>query len=349
MVNNLDRAATIGDSISLELLTSNVKLPPLPANGEKLLTMTQQPVDEIDIMTFARLVEVDPGLFASVMQLANSPYYGGVEKIISLRAAITRIGLTEAINAISLYFFQKMLPEFPDVAGFSSRDYWAHSWACAIANRRLGHPNLEMDALPGELYIAGLLHGMGKMMMAIHYPDEFAKCVKMVKKYKKPLYKVEQDVFGTTDAFVASKMMEVWNIPEKICAGVAFYQMPESAPAEYRHIAGLTQLAYGIAAMSGIGSCGDGHFMDITSMYVCQQSDLKIFKKEIRDKVIHEISVTIGERAEEVTGMTSNPSNIESDVSKEVKQKKKSTESIPVNKTEKTGLFSRIIKFFGLT
>ncbi len=163
---------------------------------------------------------------------------------------------------------------------------------------------------------------MGKMMMAIHYPDKFAKCVALVRQYQKPLYKVEQDVFGTTDAFVASKMMEVWNFPEKICAGVAFYQMPESAPDEYRHMAGLTQLAYGIAAMSGIGSCGDTNSMDIISMYVCQQPDLKIFQKKIRDRVIQEIFAAIGERVEDVTGMASNPSKIESGVSEELKQKK---------------------------
>ena len=44
MENNLTGETTIGDSISLELLTSNVKLPPLPANGEKLLEMTRHPV-----------------------------------------------------------------------------------------------------------------------------------------------------------------------------------------------------------------------------------------------------------------------------------------------------------------
>ncbi len=158
---------------------------------------------------------------------------------------------------------------------------------------------------------------------------------------------MEQDVFRTTDAFVTSKMMVVWKLPEKICAAVAFYQIPESAPAEYRQIAGLTQLAYGIAAMSGIGNCGDANSMDISSMYVCQQPDLKSFQKKIRDKVIQEIFATIGERAEYVTGMASNPSKIESDISEELKQKKNSPESVPVNETEKTGLFSSIRKFFG--
>ncbi len=39
MDNNLAGEKTIGDSMSLEILTSRIKLPPLPTNGIKLLDM----------------------------------------------------------------------------------------------------------------------------------------------------------------------------------------------------------------------------------------------------------------------------------------------------------------------
>ena len=303
MKNNLRAEKTIGDSIALDILTSSVKLPPLPTNGTKLLSIAQQPMDRIDITSFARLVEKDPGLFTRVLQLANSPYYGGMEKIISLRAAITRIGLKEAINSICLYFFQDMLPKFPGITGFSSKDYWAYSWACALANRRLGHPNLGMDILPGELYLTGLLHGIGKLLMAIHYPNEFSSCLTRARQLKQPLYKIELEEFGTTDAYVASKVMEVWNLPANICAGVAFYQMPESAPAEYQNIAGLTQLAYGISGISGIGSSGDGVLMDLSSTYICQQFNLQISRKKIRENLVQEIITSLDEKSESVMGL----------------------------------------------
>ena len=113
--------------------------------------------------------------------MANSPFYSEVEKIVSLRAAITRIGLLEIVNSVCLHFFQNILPKFPDIEGLSYNDFWTHSWACAVANRRLGHPNLGMDVLPGELYLSGLLHGIGKLLLAIHYPIEFSGCVKKAK------------------------------------------------------------------------------------------------------------------------------------------------------------------------
>ncbi|MCK5163322.1 MAG: HDOD domain-containing protein [Desulfobacula sp.] len=345
MKNNLMGEKTISDGMSLEILISRVKLPPLPTNGAKLLDMAQQPMDEIDISSFAKLVEMDPGLFASVLQLANSPYYSGVDGIISMRAAITRIGLTETINSICLYFFQKMLPKLPAIEGFSSREYWAYSWACAMANRRLGHPNLGMGVLPGELYIAGLLHGMGKLLIAIHYPNEFSKCVIKARDFKQPLYKIEQDVFGTTDAFVASKIMEAWNLPANICTGVAFHQMPESAPDEYKEIAGLTQFAYCIAAMSGIGKSGDGLLMDLSSTYIYQQSNLQISREETREKIIREIIESLEKKSESVTGLSSKSSTRTPD-KEDIGKEKSPAKKRALPKTKK-GFFARIRSLLG--
>ncbi|MCP3873780.1 MAG: HDOD domain-containing protein [Desulfobacteraceae bacterium] len=305
MKNNLLGEKTIADSISLEILTSNIKLPPIPANGAKLLEMVQQPMDKIDISAFAKLVEADPGLLAKVLQMANSPYYSAMDEIVSLKAAITRIGLSEAIQSVSLFFFQKMLPKFPSIEGFSSKEYWAFSWSCAIANRRLGHPNLGMSVLPGELYITGLLHGMGKLLIALHYPHEFSKCVKRARDHKQPLYKVEQDVFGTTDAFIASKIMESWNLPANICAGVAFHQMPGKAPVKYRSIAALTQYAYCLAVQSGIGHSGDGSIKKLSATYVCKHPKLKAFKGDRQEKLAEEILTSLEEKSESVTGVSS--------------------------------------------
>lgn len=346
MENNTITEKTIGDSISLEILTSDIKLPPLPTNGEKLLAMAQMPMDEIDVSSFTKLVETDPGLFTSVLKLANSPYYSGASEIISVRSAITRIGLSETINSICLYFFQKMLPKLPDIEGFSSKDYWAYSWACALANRRLGHPNLEMNVLPGELYITGLLHGMGKLLLAIHYPNEFSKCVKRAADLKEPLYRMERDVFGTTDSLVASRIMKAWNLPESVCAGVAHYQKPEAAPAQYRKIAGLTQFSYCIAAMSGIGKSGDGCVMDISSTYVYGQSNLQISRKNVQDEVIAEILESLEKKSEGVTGIPSK-SQDKAPLKEETRKKTVSGKKSSLPEQEKKGFFAKIMSFFG--
>ncbi len=340
----------VANAIALEILTSGIKLPPLPAAGTRLLEMTQKSLDKIDISSFAALVETDPGLLSKVLQLANSPYYGSVNKIVGLRKAIIRIGLDEAINSVCLYFFQKMIPKIPAIDGFSVKEYWAHSWACAMANRRLGHPNLLMDAIPGELYIAGLLHGIGKLILAIHNPWEFSKCIAKAKNLKLPLHEVEMDIFGTTDALLTAKIMEMWNFPEAICAAVAFYNNPESAPEAYREIAGLTQFAYFIAGISEIGNSGDGILMDIRSVWICKQPGLKFNEAETQQFLVQEIMLTLEEKSESTTGVAPKRDCLWEHAEKNHAGKAARGNSTFVNhrpRQEKKGFFARIFGFFG--
>ena len=302
--NSLIGEKTIAFSIAQEILTTSVNIPTIPANAKKILAIVRQSNDQIDIPLLVKLVESDPGLFTRILQLANSPLYTEVEKIVSLRAAITRIGLVEIVSSVCLYFFQKMLPRFPDIKGFSYDDFWSYSFACAVANRRLGHPNLGMGVLPGELYMTGMLHGMGKLLLAIHFPSEFSKCLKKAHDFKCPLYQVEKDVFGTTDALVASNVLKTWHLPPSVCEGVAFHQMPQLAPPEHLIIAGLTQFAYSIAGVSGLGCNGDGIDQDLASTYFGQLPKLKISKPEVQEKLVREILDSLGDNSESFTPVT---------------------------------------------
>lgn len=299
--NSLIGEKTIAFSIAQEILTTSVNIPTIPANTKKILAIVRQPNDQIDIPLLVKLVESDPGLFTRILQLANSPFYTEVEKIVSLRSAITRIGLIEIVSSVCLHFFQKMLPRFPDIKGFSYDDFWSYSFACAVANRRLGHPNLEMGVLPGELYMTGMLHGMGKLLLAIHFPNEFSKCLQKAQDFKCPLYQVEKDLFGTTDALVASNVLKTWHLPPSICEGVAFHQMPQMAPPEHLIVAGLTQFAYTIAGLSGLGRNGDGRNLDLASTYFGQLPKLKISKPDVQKKLVREILDSLGESGESIT------------------------------------------------
>jgi len=301
MDNRLVGEKTIAFSIAQEILTTSINLPTIPANATKIIAIVRQPSDQIDIPLFVKLVESDPGLFTRILQLANSPFYSEIDKIVSLRSAITRIGLIEIVNSVCLYFFQKMLPKFPDLEGFSYDDFWSHSWACAVANRRLGHPNLEMGVLPGDLYMTGMLHGIGKLLVAIHYPNEFSQCLRKAREFKYPLHQVEKDVFGTTDALVAANVLKSWNLPTNVCEGVAFHQMPELAPPEHRIIAGLTQFAYVIAGQSEVGCTGDGITMDLPSTYFGQLPKLKISRPEVQENLVKEILASLEGKTENIT------------------------------------------------
>lgn len=270
----------IANIIAQEILDSGIKIPSLPASAERLMAMAQLPLDQIDINLLVKLIQSDPVLFAQIINLANSSYYSTGMEITGLRSAIMRIGLTETFNALHMYLFKNTLPVFPQLNGFSDKEYWEESWACAIANRRLGDPRLMVEALPGELYIAGLLQGIGKLILAVYDPKAFDKCIEITRSTGQPLEEAEFKIFRTTGALVANKILESWHLPARICAAVGYWQSPGSAKPEYRKIAALTQFACSIVRMSGlVGTCEgmehsspDSFLADLSNTYILKNS-----------------------------------------------------------------------------
>lgn len=328
---------TIANAIALDILNSKLEIPPMPANGPKLMSLIRKPIDDIQVGDFVQIIDSDPGLLSMILQLANSVYFKGVDEVYSLRSAIARIGLQETIDAANLYFFRRMFPKIPEIKGFQAQEYWAFSWACANAARRLGHPNLGMDVNPGELYIAGLLHGIGKLILAIQYPSEFSKCIQTAARLKLSVHAVELDEFGTTDTNIASTLFGIWHIPSRVCTGVEFYQNPDLAPEKDRNIAALIQFAYAVASMSGLGKNGDGCVTSLESTWIARQSGLPLSRKEVQDAVIKEIQASLEEKSESITGIAPQKQEAVSDSSK-----LKPTKANP----SKTGFFAWIRSLF---
>ncbi len=289
MNDTLVSEKTISLSLAQDIMSTSVDIPSIPGNVRKIFNMTRLPESQVHIPELARLVESDPGLFSRLLLLANSPLYAEMGKISTPRAAITRIGIQETVNSVCLHFLRKMLPKFPDIESFSYADYWSFSWGCAVANRRLGHPNLELDVLSGDLYMAGILSGMGKLLLAIHFPHEFAKCIETAKRLECPLYQAEKEILGTTDGLVASQVLKRWHLPPATCEAVAFYREPEKADPKYQLMAGLTQFAYSIAQLSGVGTSGDGCVQQLSQTFLGQKKELKLSQPNIQDALVKEI------------------------------------------------------------
>ncbi len=329
----------------LKIFESGISLPPLPGAGSQLLAFSQQPINEIDVTAFAKLVESDPALCAKVLQLANSSYYGTINKIISLRQAIMHIGLEEMLNAVYLFFCQNSLPKLPIMEGFSGKDYWAHSWACAIANRMLGRPDFLIKTLPGELYIAGLLHGIGKLILAIYRPDDFLQCIRNSREFGQPLAIAEKEIFGTTDSQIAYEIMKSWNLPTNICAAAKFYQTPELADPEFIEIASLTQFAYFIANTSGIGNSGDEFCYDLTQTWIAKDVNSSLTEVFSQKNLIKDIYSTLHKKTLNITGVEPDKNAILTEEKQTVANQHENNISTCQN-SKKNTLFRRIMSFF---
>jgi HD-like signal output (HDOD) protein len=120
--------------------------------------------------TLGDIIESDLALASKVLSLANSAYYGLPRKITTISRAVVVIGFQEleflALGAgLADFFDPKSMP--PDYDGES---LWVHSLAVSCTARDLAEAAGYES--PSEIMVAGLLHDLGKLVLAAHLQKE---------------------------------------------------------------------------------------------------------------------------------------------------------------------------------
>jgi len=285
-----------------QLLDSGITLPPLPAVGVRLLRLARVPIDEIDVRRLAALVDTDPALALRILKLANSPYYSPASEVTSLGQALMLIGPREAIQTLCFFVLSNSMPKLQKLDHFSLDDFWAHSWACATAARMVCHPDNGIHIQPGEMYLAGLLQGVGKLVLAQALPREFDRCLLEARQSGVPLHTVERQNLGYTETELAARLLESWAMPSAIRAVISHCPFPGAASGEFQERAGVLQFAQIVANFSGIGSNGTLGETDPAVAWIVQNGQSPLAGDKLREIVVGEIVAAFQERALSVVG-----------------------------------------------
>ena len=204
--------------------------------------------ENVGIGELARIIESDQALASKVLSLANSAYYGFRQQITTVERAAVLIGFQElqmlALGAgLSDVFDVRKVP-----SGFDGEGLWLHCFAVSWLARELA---LVTDyAVPGEAMIAGLLHDLGKLVLATHLSDEFSKILDLVNQGV-PYHQAEAQVkiFHTNVGYWLAKR---WDLPEMYQEAIRYHHAP-SPSLPYYQITYLVYLANRVAKSLGFG------------------------------------------------------------------------------------------------
>lgn len=168
----------------------------------------------------------DPAVTAKVMQLANSAVFGLQLHIVHPTEAVNFIGI-ETTKALVL--LAHTFSSFDDIAltGFSVEDLWAHSVRTGkLAQRIAGFEDAGMEIVQ-EAFAAGLLHDIGKLLLAANNPDFFAKACKMARQLHCNLWEAEaQESPNVGHAELGATVLAIWGLPQAITEAVALHHRP---------------------------------------------------------------------------------------------------------------------------
>ncbi|MGN6385004.1 MAG: HDOD domain-containing protein [Verrucomicrobiota bacterium] len=200
----------------------------LPTPPERYVRLMEALNSELTtIEDIAAIVKEDPGLTVKLLQIVNSAAFGVSRKITSIPETIQIIGF-QILRAIMLTVQAFKFYEGNALRSLSLTQLWNHSLRTAIAAERLA----RFECLPSysceEAFVAGLLHDIGKLILAANADEEYESAFLRSRAENRPMAEVERDAFGATHAQIGAYLLGLWGIPEAIINTVELHESPNN-------------------------------------------------------------------------------------------------------------------------
>ena len=202
-------------------------LPTLPVVAQEARRIIDDPNSNMN--NLVHVIEGDMALTSRILRIANSAYYGVPRKIDNLKMALVILGMKEINNLVTTITVMRLFPSDHEYSTFDIPRFWKHSAICAELTIGL-YEGLRMHP-PSSAYIAGLLHDVGKLVLAQYFFDYFLKCLKIAVDDELSLAEAEINTLGIDHGHIGSWLIKRWNIPDEICDAVAKHHVrPANSP-----------------------------------------------------------------------------------------------------------------------
>jgi HD-like signal output (HDOD) protein len=205
------------------LISRMSTLPSVPSLYSEIVNELKSP--DASIHRVGDIIARDPGMTAKILQLVNSAFFGIRRVISSPLDAATYLGL-ETIQSLvlSLNAFGKF--ESCRVPGCSIEQIWSHCMTAGVLAKRIMEREGAGKTLAEEAFTAGLLHDLGKLVLAFNLPEEYGEVLTRSALRQVTLQEAEREVLGTTHAEIGAYLLGLWGLPNPIMEAVALHHRP---------------------------------------------------------------------------------------------------------------------------
>lgn len=253
---------------------SLAKLSTLPFVATSVMELVDNP--RTSAAQIGELISTDQVLTARILKLANSAYYGFPRKISTLNLAIVVLGfnaLRDLVLSISL--IDRFLVKGEELIDL--KQFWRHVLVvgrCAkLLARILKYP------VVGEVFVAGLLHDIGYLVMIQEFPEEFHQVYEYAQLNGMAYNKAEERELGFTHGNLGAWLAEAWNLPQKLVQAIKHHHDPSKSLSnqELVNLIHITDLiAYSIGEGNGIQI---ERFVDTVEIEEIEQKLIAFFPK----------------------------------------------------------------------
>jgi putative nucleotidyltransferase with HDIG domain len=199
-------------------------IPSLPESHRRIVEALRDP--EFELQKVAVIIAQDVGLTAHLLKVVNSAALGLANPIHSVSEAIALLGVVR-LQSLVMSAWAFSLADERMCRGFSPAAEWEHALAVAQAAEKMAREGKAGAKAIEFAFIAGLLHDVGKVMLAANSPEAYAGILALAEKKKQPLHQTEIEVLGYSHAEVGGCLLGLWGLDLPIVEAVSRHHQPE--------------------------------------------------------------------------------------------------------------------------
>jgi putative nucleotidyltransferase with HDIG domain len=271
-----------------EILIKGIEdLPTLPIVSKRIMEIAQD--ENASYHDLVEIVKQDQALSTQIMKVANSSFYGFLSRVSSLEHALVLLGSQEVISLVLGVSVYKFFSHNGDRAVDLSR-FWKHSIICSQVARFLAtHFKLNED---DSLFLIGLIHDIGKIVMDQYFHEEFLKIVEYVSKHRTTFSKAEKEILGTTHYQIGATVLKQWKFPKKVIMPIFYhhapwYDMDNGTNSIIMYLANLLTKMAGFSCLSDEKKIEIDSFVNSPGLRFVRKSGFDLDKRALEQLVGH--------------------------------------------------------------
>lgn len=251
----IERATSLSNLLHSEVLAKIVgsvrDLPVLPRTYLDLREAVAKP--NYSMKQIVSIVEQDVSVSAKILQLVNSALFGRAKHISSVHMAVCALGSEVLQNLVLSAEVFCVFEKAKSLKGFSFEDLHIHSQLTSRIAARIPCAAHVRDAAT----VAGLLHDIGKLVVATHWPEHFSRALAASRETKMPLWLEERELMGVSHAEIGSYLLGLWGMPSLMIEAVALHHDPMSIPHNGLDAVGIVHIANELAHQNPVYPLAD--------------------------------------------------------------------------------------------
>ncbi|MCX7866964.1 HDOD domain-containing protein [Limisphaera sp. VF-2] len=202
----------------------------------------------------SEIIRRDPSLTSRLLRLVNSVYYGLAQPVNSIEEAVFYLGVRQirqlALVTPIIEDFQRLTRQ----CQFPWREFWQHCIGVALLTREvLSTVQTPMDESD---YVAGLVHDVGKIVMAWSFPEHFAEIHRQAGAGTRELTEIEREILGLDHAELGAMYLERQRLPDLMVRAARYHHRPQDSE-QHTALVASVHVADLLLRAEGIGYSGN--------------------------------------------------------------------------------------------